>query len=63
MGAYSKGGGLFEGDLNIFLVVGRWKFFLLVNYFVDATHTSNRMHFKGQGNLRYWPIFLSSIMH
>ena len=38
--AYSKGG-LLEGGLKIFLVVGHIpvEIFLLINYFFDATHT------------------------
>ena len=41
--------GLFEGALKIFLVVVHIPVgtFLLVNYSFDATHTSNRIFFKG----------------
>ena len=48
MMAYSKGG------LKIFLVVGHIpvEISLLVNYFFDAAHASNRAFFKGQANVR-----------
>ena len=48
MGAYSKRAYL----SGAFLVVGHIpvEIFLLVNYFFDATHTSNRIFFKGQAN-------------
>ena len=47
MGAYS-------GGLKFFLVVGHIpvEIFLLVSYFVHATHTSNTIIFKGQANFR-----------
>ena len=49
MGAYSKRG-LIRGDLKIFLVVGHIpaEIFLLVNYFFDATHTSNWIFLEGR---------------
>ena len=47
-------GGLFEGELKTFLETGhiRVQIFLLLNYFVDAKLTSNRMVFEGQANFR-----------
>ena len=54
MGSLFKGdfliGGLFEGAQKMFLVVGHItvEIFLLINNFFDATHTSNRIFFKGQ---------------
>ena len=53
MGAFSKGV-LFEVGFKIFFAVGHTpvEMFLLVNYFVHATHTSNRMFFKGQTSFR-----------
>ena len=46
MRAYSKGG------FKFFLVVGHIPVegFVLVNYFFDTTHTSNRDIFTGQKN-------------
>ena len=45
MGAYSKGGS--KGGFKIFLVIGYIlvELFRLINYFIDATQTSNRMFF------------------
>ena len=47
MGVYSRG-----QAFKIFLVVSHIlvEIFLLVNYFFDATHASNRMFFNGQAN-------------
>ena len=46
MGAYSKGG------LKLFQIVGHIpvESFLLINYFFDGTHTSNRKFYKGQAD-------------
>ena len=46
MGAFLKGGRLFEGGLKIVSVVGHIpvEIFLLVNCFFDATHTNNRKY-------------------
>ena len=43
-----------ERALKFFLVVGHIPvaIFLQVNYFFNATHTSNGMLFKGQANFR-----------
>ena len=42
-----------RGALKIFLAVGHISVetFLLINCFFDATHTSNRVFFKGQTNV------------
>ena len=44
--------GVFEGGLKFFLLFGHIpvELFLLVTYFFDATQTSDRIFFKGQGN-------------
>ena len=43
-----------KGALKIFLVVGHIKIeiFLLLNYFFDSTHKSNRISFKEQASSR-----------
>ena len=43
------------GDHTLFLVAGHilLEIFLLINYFFDATQTSNRMCLKGPGNPQY----------
>ena len=53
MGAYSKGG-IIRGVFKILLAVDQIpvEIFLLINYFFDATVTSNRLFFKGQANFR-----------
>ena len=42
------------GALKVFLVVVHIpvEIVLLINYFFDATHTGNRVFFKGQSNFR-----------
>ena len=56
MGTHSKG-----GAYKVFFVVGHTpvEMFLLVNYFIHATHTSNRMFFKGQTSFRYFQAAFS----
>ena len=55
MRAFSRGVLIQGGSNKNFL--GSWSYsnwnFLLVNYFFDATHTSNRLFFKGHANWRY----------
>ena len=53
MWAYSKGG-LFEGASKSLLAICHIpvEIFLPVNYFFDATHTSNRIFCKGQATFR-----------
>ena len=54
MGAYSEGEAYSRGALKISFVVGQTpaEIFLLVNHSFDATHTSNRIFFNRQANLR-----------
>ena len=54
MEAYSRGRGLLDEGFKIFLVVGPIpvEIFLIMNYFFDARHASNRITFSEQAKFR-----------